>query len=93
MLYLLDTNHVTVLDRGGDNAIRLSERLDKLEPSSIAVSIVTYEEQMRGWLAHIHKAKSMDRQAAGYQRLEQMLEFYCGMSLLPFSGTVLDVFQ
>ena len=93
MLYLLDTNHITVLDRGGDDATRLSERLDQLESSCIAVSIVTYEEQMRGWLAHIHGAKSVDRQAAGYQRLEQMLEFYCDMSLLPFSGTVLDTFQ
>ena len=76
-MYLFDTDHITALDRGGEEGERLRTRLAHVPPEEAAVSVVSYEEQMRGWLAYIAQMRAVDRQVAGYHRLERMLEFYC----------------
>lgn len=51
-MYLLDTDHLSVLERGGVEAQRLSSRLANIPAEEIAATIVSYEEQTRGWLAY-----------------------------------------
>ena len=51
MIYLLDTDHLSLLQRGNAESLSLQLRLDRVPANDIATSIVTYEEQMRGWLA------------------------------------------
>ena len=55
-MILLDTDHVTLLKYAdSERAIRLNERLNALQSEEVvAVSIVSVEEQMRGWLAEAH---------------------------------------
>lgn len=50
-MYILDTDHLSVLDRGGVEAQRLFERLASIEPAQVVVSMISYEEQTRGWLS------------------------------------------
>ena len=59
----------------------------------VVVCIVSFEEQMRGWLAYIAQLRAVERQVAGYQRLERMLEFYCTTPLLPFNARAAEQFQ
>ena len=92
-MYLLDTDHITALDRGGEEGERLRTRLAHVPPEEAAVSVVSYEEQMRGWLAYIAQLRAVERQVAGYQRLERMLEFYCTTPLLPFNARAAEQFQ
>jgi len=92
-MYLLDTDHITALDRGGEEGERLRTRLAYVPPEEAAVSVVSYEEQMRGWLAYIAQLRAVERQVAGYQRLERMLEFYCTTPLLPFNARAAEQFQ
>src|SRR5207244_543162 len=65
----------------------------QLPSEEVAASVVSYEEQMRGWLARIARLQGVDRQVAGYRRLERMLEFYCGTLMLPFNEDAADQFQ
>jgi tRNA(fMet)-specific endonuclease VapC len=52
-MYIFDTDHLSVLERGGTNAQRLKQRLASVNSTQVAVSIISYEEQMRGWLSYI----------------------------------------
>jgi len=54
-MYLLDTDHITILDRGGQPAQQLLKKLAAITSSEVATTIITYEEQMRGWLSYIAK--------------------------------------
>ena len=51
-MYLLDTDHLSILERGGEIAQRIIMRLTILSPEDIYVTVVTYEEQTRGWLGY-----------------------------------------
>jgi len=92
-MYLLDTDHISLIDRGGQEAQAIRSRLGAVEGEAIFASIVSYEEQMRGWLSLIHSLKSVDRQVEAYHRLERLLQFYCATPLLPFDGGAAEQFR
>jgi tRNA(fMet)-specific endonuclease VapC len=62
---LLETDHITRLDRGGEVGERRRARLARVPPEEVVASVVRYEEQMRGWLASIAQMRTVERQAAG----------------------------
>ena len=68
-------------------------RLGEIPPEQIALSIITYEEQMRGWFAEIARARSLSQQKPGYEQLIRMLEIYCATPLLPFDDVAIAIFQ
>lgn len=47
-MYLLDTDHLSILERGGQIAQTIISRLSILSPEDINVTVITYEEQTRG---------------------------------------------
>jgi tRNA(fMet)-specific endonuclease VapC len=61
-MYILDTDHLSVIDRGGEQAKGLLQRLASIDPTQVATSIISYEEQMRGWLSYIAKAQTLEKQ-------------------------------
>ena len=69
-MYILDTDHLSVLDRGGINAQRLLTRLAKVNPNQVSATIISYEEQTRGWLSHISKARNLEAQVEIYKQLK-----------------------
>lgn len=82
-LFVLDTDHVTLLQRGH---VQVVARVQERSGEEIAASIVTYEEQLRGRLAVIHKATTPERLSVAYLRLREMHEFFCSMRLLDFDS-------
>ncbi len=92
-MYLLDTDHISLIARGGAEGQRILHRLSILPPTEVAVSIISYEEQMRGWLAEIAAARALDRQEAKYHELGRMLKYYCATPVLPFEGSAITAFQ
>ncbi len=50
-MWLLDTDYLSILERGGSSALPLQIRLDQVPIDQIGTTIVNYEEQMRGWLS------------------------------------------
>ena len=91
--YLMDSDHVSLIDRAGPEGARIIARIAALPPDSVAVSLISYEEQMRGWMAEIARTHSVDRQLAAYSRLDQMRDYYCSTLVLPFDKKALAQFQ
>lgn len=92
-MYLLDTDHISLLHRAGEEGKRIALRLSSLPPELVTLSIVSYEEQMRGWLSEIARARSVIQQRPRYEELNRMLELYCSTPLLPFSEAAINQFQ
>lgn len=92
-MYILDTDHISLLHRNGAEGKQIQSRLSTVSPDEVAVSIVSYEEQMRGWLAEIGQLRGIDKQREGYRRLERLLGYYCATPLLPFDDAAVARFQ
>ena len=43
-MYIFDTDHLSVIDRGGANAQHLLQKLASINPTQVATSIISYEE-------------------------------------------------
>lgn len=91
-MYILDTDHLTALGRGGSAAGRLADRLDEIEPLEIATTIVSYEEQSRGWLSFSAQARTIEKQITAYQLLKSNLDDFCGFAVLDFSEQAAAIF-
>lgn len=92
-MYLLDTDHISVFDRGGASAQPLLAKIARINPNEVATTIVTYEEQMRGWLSYIAKADSIEEQIAAYRKLENQLLNYRTIVVVSFDERAGQMFQ
>src|SRR5689334_8871301 len=90
-MYVLDTDHMSILERGGPPALPLTMKLSALADSEIATTIVTYEEQCRGWLAKTARAKG-EALIRAYVQLGQHLEIYAGMNVLAYDHRAHTIF-
>src|SRR5687767_8141498 len=84
-MIILDTDHLSAMQFDEtDAAARLSQRLGQVDPRSIATTIVSAEEQMRGWLAAIHGRNTASEQVIFYERLRLLFRFFADWNVLPF---------
>jgi tRNA(fMet)-specific endonuclease VapC len=58
-----------------------------------ATTAITIEEQMRGWLALIHRLDDVHRQIPAYERLVALFSFFARWKTLPFDGPAADKFK
>jgi tRNA(fMet)-specific endonuclease VapC len=59
-MVILDTDHMSVLERREQPAVgHLLNRLAELSPSEVMTTVISYEEQMRGWLAYLSQSRSI----------------------------------
>ncbi|MEQ8462621.1 MAG: type II toxin-antitoxin system VapC family toxin [Coleofasciculus sp. E1-EBD-02] len=56
-----------------------------VEAAEVAVTIITYEEQVRGRLSVISRAKTLDEQLLAYQGLQQLSDNYRSIVVIPFN--------
>jgi tRNA(fMet)-specific endonuclease VapC len=71
---LLDTDHFSVLtDSRHARHWQFASRLTGTD-DSVAIPIVAVEEQLRAWLAQIHRVQDVRKQIAPYDRLIRLLE-------------------
>jgi tRNA(fMet)-specific endonuclease VapC len=92
---LLDTDHVTILKYpGSERCVRLVQRLEAVPAGEvIGVSVVTVEEQMRGWLAALAKERTARRQVAAYRELASLFDFFAELNIVPFDELAADQFD
>jgi tRNA(fMet)-specific endonuclease VapC len=56
---------------------RLQDRLKiAIETEDVATTVITVEEQMRGWLANIHAERNLHRQTIWYGKLVGLFTFF-----------------
>jgi tRNA(fMet)-specific endonuclease VapC len=94
-MYILDTDHLSVLDRGGTEAQSLVIRLANINtnPNDVAVTIISYEEQVRGWLDYISRTKTVAAQVEAYKQLQKQLNNYCNIPIIEFNEQAAQEFQ
>ena len=86
-LYILDTDHMSLLERLDSQAgYQIHNRMDQLLSSSdsAVTTVVTFEEQLRGWMARLAKAKTVSQQVVDYRKLNQLLENYRTIIVIDF---------
>lgn len=85
MTFLLDTDHVS-LDQRGHPIVRA--RVQAAGPAQVAVSIITVEEQMRGWLAAIRATTTPQARVIAYQRLRMAVEYFASFAVIDYTTKV-----
>ena len=86
-LYILDTDHMSLIERLDNQAgFQIRNRMDQVlsASDSAATTIITFEEQVRGWMSRLAKAKTISQQVYDYQKLNQLLENYRTITVLDF---------
>jgi len=90
---LLDTDHMSILEWGDDESSSvLRTRLAASDDPKIATTIISYEEQMRGWMAVLSRARTIESQVHAYQRLAEHLENYRLIPVQQFDEPSAEVF-
>ncbi|MEI6431919.1 MAG: type II toxin-antitoxin system VapC family toxin [bacterium] len=92
MLRILDSDHMSVLERGGAPALPLALKLETVPDEEIVTTIVNYEEQCKGWLAVTARAKG-EVLIRAYLQLGQHLEVYTAMDILSYDVRAHAIFQ
>jgi tRNA(fMet)-specific endonuclease VapC len=62
-------------------------------PDTVAVGIVTFEEQVRGWLAFAAKSKTPETYAHATGKLRDLLTYFSKMPVLPFDVNTATIFR
>jgi tRNA(fMet)-specific endonuclease VapC len=94
MKYLLDTDHLSILQRqAGKNYSNLSTRMAHYPPSDFAVSIVTFHEQMLGCHAYINRDRTLNDVVKGYDIMSRLVSDFKVLPLLPFDAGAATTFE
>ena len=93
-MLVLDTDHLSLLQWNvGVEGRRLEKRLSEVDADEIVTTIVNFEEQMRGWLSYLAKARTVVQQLEAYRRLSRHLEYYRQIPVLAFSEVAAVEYQ
>jgi tRNA(fMet)-specific endonuclease VapC len=92
-MVVLDTDHLSMLERDQPGGGALQARLASLSPTEVVTTIISYEEQMRGWMAYLARTRAVAHQVEAYRRLVQHLDNYRRIPVLAFDEAAAVVFQ
>ena len=92
-MIVLDTDRLRCLEWGSTESSVLRERLGESVDQNVVVSIISYEEQVRGWMALLAKIHYVPEQVHAYSRLRRFVELQCSVPLLNFTEVAAQQFQ
>lgn len=86
-MILLDTDHLTVLKypESAQYGV-LTARMRDSADQAFTTTAVSVEEQMRGWLAEIAKAREVADQVPYYGRFVELFTFFSSWQIVPFDA-------
>ena len=80
-LWILDTDTLSLFLHGESH---VCQRVSHVDPDELAVTIITVEEVLTGWYAEIRRARRDDQLVRAYAALQQAVEFFRLVRILPF---------
>ena len=94
-MVLLDTDHLSILEwQDSPAALQIRARLQRHSPEEVGTTIINFEENMRGWMARIAKARKVKEQIEAYRRLSQQLRLFRSVpTILEFDELAAVEFQ
>ena len=90
---LLDTDHMSLIERGGAESARILKRLRAVPPDDVATPIISYEEQTRGWMARVAQATTPERKIRAYGELKRQLRNYCDIAVIEYDAKASEAFE
>lgn len=93
-MILLDTDHVNVLKYPDHPRFAsLTTQLNSSADQDVATTVITVEEQMRGWLAWINRSGDVRRQVPAYHELLRLFDFFARWHVVLFDEQAASQFQ
>ncbi len=93
-MIILDTDHLSVLEwPENPQAMRLTKAMEERGDEDFFTTAISVEEQMRAWLAAIHRTLNVHDQIFYYTRLVGLIDFYGRWDFLPFNEPAADRFE
>lgn len=86
-LYVLDTDHISLLRH---NHAGVLARLNATPPENRAITIVSVEEQLRGWFTEVRRARDAAKLTLAYGGLLQVVEMATTVRVLPFVRSAVE---
>lgn len=80
-MWIFDTDHATLFQQGNPQIV---QRVSAIDPKDIAITIVTFEEQMYGRLNRIRRATSGEERISAYASLRKTINYLTDFELLDF---------
>lgn len=94
MKFLLDTDHISVLQKQtGPEYAALKARIAQVSRSDIAFCIVSFHEQALGCNTYISQAKTLLDVVRGYRMFDRVLSAFAAAIVLPFDSNASQVFD
>ena len=94
MKYLLDTDHISFLQRrSGQEFTRLTMRMRQYSSTDFALSIISLHEQMLGAHKFINRARTNIDIIRGYNLLLEILQGFSTAPVLPFDNEEIAIFD
>ena len=94
MKYLLDTDHISFLQRGsGSEFSRLTFRMAQHPIADFALSVVSFHEQVLGAHNFINRARTNTDLIRGYTLLLETLQGFANAPVLQFDAEAIAVFD
>ena len=93
-MILIDTDHLSVLSNRRSTAhAGLVQRMTSSSDQEFAIPVICVEEQCRGWLALVNRARHIHDQVEPYERLAKLIDFLSDWHLIPFDIAAADEFE
>jgi tRNA(fMet)-specific endonuclease VapC len=93
-MFVLDTDHMSLLEHPhSQDATRLRARIERVAPDLRVTTIISFEEQTRGWMSYIAKSRTLVKQVEAYRRLRLQLQNYCSIRVFDFDARAAVQFQ
>lgn len=83
-MIILDTDHLNLLQTPDAENATLEARMLSSPDSDFMVTVISLEEQFKGWLAFINRPKATAGQVPAYSRLIALVRFFSAWRIAPF---------
>jgi tRNA(fMet)-specific endonuclease VapC len=92
-MIVLDTDHLSALRfTEHPRAIALTDRLRTSTEGPVGATVISVEEQTRGWLAEISRARNPAQQVHPYEELAKLAEFFREWRIVRFDVRAAEEF-
>ena len=94
MTVILDTDILSLLQDDSDPvAIRIQRRFDQAPAAEVFTTVISFQEQVRGWLAAINHPHNDRKLLTAYEGLFEILKAFACLNLWPFEADALQRFH
>ncbi|MCP4105709.1 MAG: type II toxin-antitoxin system VapC family toxin [Desulfobacteraceae bacterium] len=89
-MFILDTDHISLFQRNHPTVVA---RISETPPDELATTVITLEEQVRGRLDRVRKAKNNEEIVRAYKNLLATFLYFQSISVIGFSENAQLIFK